>query len=149
MKTITKQNTNIEKGINMDKKQQKKKNFSIDEIRLLIEEYENRRDTFEGKFSNTLTNIKKKEAWQEVTSKVNALGVDLRTVEDIKVKWKNLCSGAKGTFHTYKKSTFKTGGGPPPKPPTAAEEKIINLFEGRPSFEGIDGFTSEIDFGGM
>ena len=57
MKTITKQNTNIEKGINMDKKQQRKKNFSTDEIRLLIEEYENRRDTFEGKFSNTLTNI--------------------------------------------------------------------------------------------
>ena len=32
MKTIT-------KGINMDKKQQRKKNFSTDEIRLLIEEY--------------------------------------------------------------------------------------------------------------
>ena len=43
----------------------------------------------------------------------------------------------------------RSGGGPPPKPQTEAEEKIINRFEGLPSFEGIDGFTSEIDFGGM
>ena len=92
------------------KKQQRKKNFSADEIRVLIEEYEVKRDIFEGKFSNTLTNIKKKNAWQEVTSKVNALGVDSRTVEEIKIKWKNLCSSAKGSFHEFKKSTHKTGG---------------------------------------
>ena len=118
----------------LQKKKQRKYNFSTDEIRVLIEEYEAKRDIFEGNFSNTLTNIKKKSAWEEV----NALGVDSMTVEEIKIKWKNLCSSAKGSSHEVKKSTHKTGGGPAPKPSTETEERIIGLFEGRPSFEGID-----------
>ena len=88
------------------KKQQRKNNFSTDEIRVLIEEYDVKRDIFEGKYSNTLTNIKKKSAWQEVTSKVKALGVDSTTVEEIKIKWKNLCSSAKGSFHILSQSLF-------------------------------------------
>ena len=131
-------------------KHQRKKNFSTDEVKLLIEEYEANRNIFEGKFSNTLSNIQKNTAWLQVTNMINSLGVDNRTVEEVKNKWKNLCSSAKGSLHSFKKSSLKTGGGPPPKPPTESEEKIISLFDGRPSFEGInDGFvTSDFLFEG-
>jgi hypothetical protein len=43
-----------------------------------------------------VTNIKMQEMWEDVTRRVNALGVCLRTEAEVKNKWRNISRGAKG-----------------------------------------------------
>ena len=88
----------------MSGKRQRKSNFTIDEVRVIMEEYEANQSILEGKFSPSITNIKKKEVWEEITNKVNALGVAERTITDIQVKWKNMTSNAKLNFNQYKRN---------------------------------------------
>ena len=38
-----------------------------------------------------------------------------------------------------------TGGGPPPEEPNQLDKSVANLFEGRPSFEGLDGFSTNLN----
>jgi hypothetical protein len=45
-----------------------------------------------------VTNIKKQEMWADVTRRVNALGVCLRTEAEVKNKWRNMSRGAKEKF---------------------------------------------------
>ncbi|XP_061179493.1 uncharacterized protein LOC133188127 [Saccostrea echinata] len=76
---------------------------------------------------------------------INAIGVQKRTVEQVKFKWGNLQQGAKKSFSEARKQSKLTGGGPPPKPLTAAEEKIIEMMKDRPNFSGIvGGFESSV-----
>ncbi|XP_066931115.1 myb/SANT-like DNA-binding domain-containing protein 4 [Clytia hemisphaerica] len=126
----------------MSGKRPRKTNFTADEIRIILEEYEASQSTIEGKFSPSITNAAKQALWENITLKVNALGVANRSTKDIETKWKNLKSDAKITHNEYKRYVNGTGGGPPTKPPTEAQHKVISLFEGRPSFEGLDGFSS-------
>ena len=112
-------------------KRNRKTNFTADEIRIILEEYEASQSTIEGKFSPSVTNAAKQALWEDITSKVNALGVAHRTPKDIEVKMKNLKSDAKITHNEYKRHINGTGGGPPAKPPTEAQNKVISLFERR------------------
>jgi hypothetical protein len=82
-----------------------------------------------------VTNIKKQEMWADVTRRVNALGVCLRTEAEVKNKWRNMSRGAKEKFTQERKEMSKTGGGPA----TQAEENIINALKDTASFKGIDG----------
>ena len=83
-----------------------------------------------------VTNIKK-QMWADVTRRVNALGVCLRTEAEVKNKWRNMSRGAKEKF--TRKEMSKTGGGPAPQKPTQAEENIINALKDTASLKGIDG----------
>ena len=90
-------------------------------------------------FFNLITNSKKNAKWAEVMELVNAVGVQHRSVEQVRFKWGTLQQGAKKSFTDARKHARQTGGGPPPKPPTAAELKIIDLMKDRPNFSGIVG----------
>ena len=107
-------------------KRDRKKNFSTDEIRILREEFETHQETLTSKFSNTVTNEKKKNIWKNVTEKINSLGIEFRNVDEVKIKWKNLCSNAKQMYNELKRERVKTGGGPAPKP--INEETDHNLL---------------------
>ena len=87
------------------------------------------------KLQSSLTNKKKKEVWREITAKVNAFGVALRTEDDIKKKWKDLKSTVLNSVRDQK----KTGGGPPNRPPPYADI-IMNIIGERTDMAtGIDG----------
>ena len=122
-------------------KRDRKRNFSIDETRILREEFVKNKDVLESKFTNTVTNSKKNYIWKAIVEKINSLGYEMRTVEEVKGKWRNICSSAKCTWNAYKKERGKTGGGPPPKPPSEELQKVIDIFEGQPRFEGLQGFS--------
>lgn len=120
-------------------------NWSLAEISALTDFVEKNEHILKAKHSNLITNAKKNAKWQELTENINAMGVQRRTVDQVKFKWGNLQQGAKKTFSEAKKSLKMTGGGPPPKPPTAAEEKIIGMMKDRPNFSGIvGGFESSM-----
>lgn len=96
-------------------------------------------DTLRGKFSSSITNAKKQELWKSITSRINSLGYEKRTANEIRDKWRNMTQIAKKTNSGIIRSQRKTGGGPPDKLPSTTTEKIINLFSAEPSFSGIPG----------
>ncbi|XP_066924425.1 myb/SANT-like DNA-binding domain-containing protein 4 [Clytia hemisphaerica] len=120
----------------------RKPNFSADETRVLLDSHEEFKDILEGKFSNALTQQNKNESWQKIASNVNAVGVTPRTIASIQNKFKNIKSEAKLAYNKFKGHQNGTGGGPPPKEPSSSDQRIMSLFEGRPSFEGLHGFAT-------
>ena len=81
------------------KKRERKKNFSVDECQILTEEFEASKEVLESKLTNTVTNKRKNDTWKDITLKINSLGYDNRTVEEVKGKWRNICSHAKGVWY--------------------------------------------------
>jgi molecular chaperone DnaK (HSP70) len=124
------------------KRKQRKQNFSVSEIAVLTEKVEENISIIQSKFTNAVTNKRKNLIWDVITASVNSVGVDNRTVQEVKDKWKNLQSTAKKVFSGFRKQTKKTGGGPAPKPPSAATTKIIDMFKETPSFTGLQGFET-------
>ncbi|XP_065942363.1 myb/SANT-like DNA-binding domain-containing protein 4 [Magallana gigas] len=120
-------------------KRERSSNWSLAEITILTDFVEKNEEVLKAKQNNLITNAKKNSKWAEVTDLVNAVGVQRRSVEQVKFKCGNLQQGAKKTFTEARKHARKTGGGPPLKPPTAAEEKLIDLMKDRPNFSGIAG----------
>ena len=97
-------------------KRERKRNFSQDETRILREEFEIHKDILESKLTNTVTNSRKNAIWKSILDKINSLGYEKRIVDEVKNKWRNICSTAKTTWAEYKRERVKTGGGTPPRP---------------------------------
>ena len=123
----------------MKEKKKRKANFSSAETTLLVDLVEKNLATLRGKFSSTVTNIKKQKIWEDITTQVNSLGYEKRTAVEVREKWRNMTQNAKKINSGLKKSLRKTGGGPEAKPADATTEKLINLFHDEPSFSGIQG----------
>ena len=85
---------------------------------------------------------KKNLVWEDIAAAVNAVGVALRTTQEIKDKRKNLQSAAKKEFSGFRKEQKKTGGGPARPKPSEATLKIIEIFSETPSFTGLQGFET-------
>ena len=120
----------------------RKHNFSASEVSVLTEKVEENLQILQSKLTNSVTNQKKKNVWTEITAAVNAVGVEKRTVAEVREKWKNLHSSAKKEFTNYRKESKRTGGGPAPKRISAATSKVIELFQDTPSFIGLAGFET-------
>ncbi|XP_071176869.1 myb-related transcription factor, partner of profilin-like [Mytilus edulis] len=116
----------------------KKLNFTAIESNLISELATTHLELLQGKHSPEVTNAKKQEMWQDITSKVNALGVCLRTETEVRNRWRNRSRGAKQKFTTVQKERSQTGGGPPPTQPSQAEENI-NCMRDTASFRGVPG----------
>ena len=76
----------------------RKHNFSASEVSILTEKVEENLAILQSKFTNNVTNLKKKQVWSEITAAVNALGVHKRTETEVREKWKNLHSAVKREF---------------------------------------------------
>ena len=124
------------------KARKRKPNFSVNNVSVITENVKNHLAVIQSKLTNNITNRKKNEVWQQITDAVNAVGTAGRTVAEVKDKWKNLHSTVKKEFLTFQRETKKTGGGPAPKPPSTSSEKIIEVFEGTPTFSGLNGFET-------
>lgn len=73
----------------------RKTNWSDSEKTVLTEKVEENLDLIRAKFSDSVTNAKKNATWLEITEAVNAVGVDFRTIQEVRDKWRNLTSTAK------------------------------------------------------
>ena len=122
-----------------NKSKKRKQNFSSAECSLLVELVEKNLDAIRGQFSSSITNAKKQELWEKITSQINSLGFESRTPKEVREKWRNLAQIAKKTNAGIMSSQRKTGGGPATKPPSLTTEKIINILGDEPSFSGIQG----------
>ena len=127
------------KEVTSTEKKKRKANFSPSETALLVNLAEKDLSTIRGKFSSTVSNLKKQIVWQKITEQINSLGFEKRTCKEVKEKWNNLKQNAKTIHAGLVKSRTKTGGGPAAKPPTSTMDKVITLFEDEPSFSGIQG----------
>ncbi|KAK3746011.1 hypothetical protein QZH41_011285, partial [Actinostola sp. cb2023] len=99
--------------------------------------------TFDGRFvildRGRKSTKNKAKIWEEITRKVNSLGVCLRTIQEVKDKWRTMVTGAKKEFNKVSTSRKMTGGGGGPESPTGQTKKLIELFGDDPSFSGIAG----------
>ena len=64
-------------------KKARKSNFSASEIAVLTEKYEENIEILQSKFTNSVTNAKNK-VWDEIAAAINAVGVTLRTTQEVK-----------------------------------------------------------------
>ena len=117
----------------------KKANFTPAECTIIFEVVEHNLDVIKSKFSSTLTSKNKSKEWEEITEKVNALGVCRRSVLEVKEKWRGMVSAAKKEHNKCATLRKKTGGGKQPESPKGTTVKIIELFEEDPAFSGISG----------
>lgn len=120
----------------------RKANFTASELSVLTEKVEGNICILKSKFTDSVTNAKTNKIWADITAAVNAIGVAYKATQEVRDKWKNLTSAAKGEFTDFGKESRRTGGGPAPKPQSAATAKIIDMFKDTPSFSGLSGFES-------
>ena len=120
-------------------KRPRKPNFTPAECAVIFEEAEENLSIIKSKLSSTLSNKNKSRVWEEITTKVNALGVCKRSVVEVKEKWRGMVSSARKEHSKRAVSRSKTGGGRKPDSPKGTTVKIIQLFEDDPSFSGISG----------
>ena len=120
----------------------RKKNFSGDEIRVLRERYATNKGYLQSSFNNKVTNDGKNKIWADITEAINALGHEIRTINEVKHKWKNLVSTSKAAYHEHKRYRNGTGGGPPKKDPSEETLKVIDLLKDDASFRGLTGIET-------
>ncbi|CAG2209278.1 unnamed protein product [Mytilus edulis] len=117
---------------------ERKLNFTAIKSNLISELATTHLELLQGKHSPEVTNAKKQEMWQDITSKVNALGVSQDRDRGQKPLEKPDPWGQE-KFTTVQKERSQTGGGPPPTQPSQAEENIINCMRDTASFRGVPG----------
>lgn len=120
-------------------KRARKPNFTPAECAVIFEKAEENLKVIKSTFSSTLTNKNKSRVWEEITNKVNALGVCKRDAMDVKEKWRSMVSSAKKGHNKCAVSRKKTGGGKQPDSPKETSKKKLQLFEEDPAFSGIPG----------
>ena len=86
---------------NAKEKSTRKKFFTMDEQRVIQEMFAERKE-WRHRFNQNIrgekvTNIGKKQKWNEIADAVNSLGVDRRSGSEVKSKWKDLVVQAKST----------------------------------------------------
>ena len=76
----------------MKEKKKRKANFTATETTLLVDLVEKNlpRPTLRGKFSSTVTNIRKQKIWQDITFQLNSLGYEKLTAVEVREKWRNM-----------------------------------------------------------
>ncbi|XP_015754531.1 PREDICTED: myb/SANT-like DNA-binding domain-containing protein 4 isoform X2 [Acropora digitifera] len=114
-------------------------NFTAAECSVIFEEAEQNIEVIKSKFTSTLTNKNKTKVWEDITAKVNSLGVCLRSVSEVKEKWRGMVGAAKKEFSKFRASQRKTVGGEKPASPKTSSKEIIEIFGDDPSFSRIQG----------
>ncbi|XP_033759085.1 myb/SANT-like DNA-binding domain-containing protein 4 [Pecten maximus] len=119
-------------------KRARKPNFTQPELEILVDEVSKNRNILMGKFSDTVTNEKKKKIWGHITVKINSSSHSSREVDDVKKKWQDWSSIVKGKASKLQRERKKTGGGEQTEPSLSAlEEKVLSVI-GVTAVEGLD-----------
>lgn len=73
----------------------RKSKFAPEEIRVLVKHVRKHAKQLQGRWTNKKQLQKRRKVWLEVAEAVNAVGVEERTVDEVKTKWKK-CRKAYG-----------------------------------------------------
>lgn len=87
----------------------RRRNFSDDELRTLIEECIKHKSSLFGKHSSTQTAKDKSTAWAQVTEAVNSVSHTVRTTEEIRRKFSDFKSVTKNKEAKRRREAQKTG----------------------------------------
>ena len=98
-------------------KRARKPNFTPAECAVIFEKAEENINVIKSTFSSTVMNKNKSRVWEEITNKLNALGICKQDVMDMKEKWRSVVSLAKKEDHKCAISRKKTCGGKQPDSP--------------------------------
>ncbi|XP_058606033.1 nuclear apoptosis-inducing factor 1-like isoform X1 [Onychostoma macrolepis] len=131
----------------MEEKRNRKKNFSHEEILILIDGYKENKTVIESKLNSSVTNRKKCEIWQDITNKINAKGFEQREVKELRKKWSDLKTQAIEDFPRTKH--VPTGGGPRPEPGPYSTVILEIIGDNSPTVCGITGVESGIEAADM
>lgn len=120
-----------------DKK--KSSNFSAAEVEVLVDEVEMHKSFLFAKFGSNVSNSMKTKLWQDITEKVNAVGVgEVRSIDGVKKKWYDTASKTKKKESCRRREMTATGGGSVGIVLTAEEVKVVEIL-GDEAVEGISG----------
>ncbi|XP_056384866.1 uncharacterized protein LOC130281556 [Hyla sarda] len=118
----------------------RKKRFSTREKQVLVEEVCAKYDLLCGRDSERLPLSHRKNIWRDICDKVNAQGIQRRTVNDIQRKWHDCRRIVKAKLVKMYHHAKQTGGGPPSKKKLdATDDLVANTFL-KEQIEGIGNF---------
>ena len=123
-------------------KGRRKLNFSPEEKALIIEGLSKYSACLYGALSGTTSKVQKDQILLEITTQVNALGVEARTPRDITKKINDLWHLVKEKLATIRKHARGTGGGPAAKITLTPDELVIARCLEREQVEGLEGYDS-------
>ena len=119
-------------------KKAKKPNWIPREVDALLDGIQTRYEILKAKLTTSITNIKKKNAWTEISEEVTSVRSDVgRSGEDCSTKWGNLKKEALKAASTIRQERAKTGGGEPPKELSPVHERVLEILGDSPNVEGI------------
>jgi hypothetical protein len=119
----------------MSDRRPRKKNFTHDEVIILITKYKENKSALESKFNTFTTNKIKQQIWEEITEAVNAKGVVLREAKDVRKKWSDLKIQETEDFP----KSVSTGGGPKEDIGPYSSLVLDILGEDSPCLIGVEG----------
>ncbi|XP_058619708.1 nuclear apoptosis-inducing factor 1-like [Onychostoma macrolepis] len=111
----------------MDDKK-RNKNFTRQEMEVLIEEISARKKVLLGRLDNSISMQSKRRAWERVAEAVSAVANSLRDVDGVKKKWADLKSAVKKKGAERSREQKMTGGGSPSIILDAFEEKVLSVI---------------------
>ena len=76
--------------VNKNACRKRKPNFSVQEIVVITQKFEENQAILISKFTNTSTNKLKQSVWEEMTIAVNAVRTAHRSIAEVNEKWTNL-----------------------------------------------------------
>jgi hypothetical protein len=91
----------VEVAVDADTKegrQKRKVNYTEREKSVMTDFFERHEETLTCKQSNTITNQAKHTLWKELAVEITCMGSSVRTVKEIKSKWKAMNGVAKSIF---------------------------------------------------
>ena len=89
----------------------KKRNFTDTEIEVLVGEVETNQNILFGTLNAGVTNKRKNATWEKVTTAVNSIGSEERSLSEIKKKWFDIKMRAKKHVTAHRHEISATGGG--------------------------------------
>ena len=99
-----------------ENKRNRKPNCTAAECAVIFKEAEKNIEIIKSKLTSTLTNKNKRKVWEDISAKINSLGVRLESVSEVKEKCQGMVGAAKKEFSKFGASQRKTGEGEKPFP---------------------------------
>lgn len=108
-------------------KRKRSANWTKDEEQQLATSLVQHQGVLSASHSTTITNHLKTDIWKTITAEINNVGGHGRTIEEVKIKSKNLKMSAKTKAMSNKQSAGKTGGGDSEEQLSSAEDTILAI----------------------
>ena len=122
------------------KEKKRQRNFSTEEIELIMSEGGKHSTILKGRLNPSVTNKMKNKIWKSITRQVNSINAQNdREWKDVRKKWQDVTSSARGKARTFVKETKKTGGGPIDCPEMNKAELLALESVAGTSVRGIPG----------